>query len=277
MGIIMEQQITIPRLQKIFGKYYKWIFALQVSFRSATAFRGSTLFYMVGRFLILFFTIFVWYLNIEAGSNLFEFETIFTYYIVGSLFFFSTGLHWNLSQSIFEGSLSSKLLLPQNFFLMAYVKDFGWWLYANIIELIIFGILIGIGHQYIIIGSMINILFFLILRVIGNIIQTNLQLLLGSLAFYFTEVDGILDIISEAEFYLSGKAIPLDVSKFFLPLQFLPYAMMYYFPIQVYLGEFSSHQSLGVIGMGLLWVLILTYVSQWFFHRGLKRYESVGL
>jgi ABC-type uncharacterized transport system permease subunit len=102
----MNESTYQPTLmERLLGNHYKWWFFLVHTFKSSTIYRGSTLIYMVGRFLILGLTILIWYLNIAAGSNLLDFSTVFTYYIAGSLLTFSSGMQWNIGNAIKDGSI----------------------------------------------------------------------------------------------------------------------------------------------------------------------------
>jgi len=264
-------------MERILKGNYKWWYYLGHVFKSSTIYRGSTLIYMVGRFLILGLTILIWYLNIQAGSNLLSFETVFTYYIAGSLFSFSSGMEWNVGQAIKDGSLSSSLIKPQPYFVMAIIGDFGWWLFSNIIETIILLVLIAIGFQFLIVPTLINLSLFMVLCVISYFIKVMIQIIIGTFAFYLIDINGVMNITGQLQLYLSGKALPLNVAGILLPITVLPWAFTYFYPVQVFLGEYTLIQSLGVIAASLVWLIVLAGIAKMMFLRGLKKFESVGL
>lgn len=91
----MINQATIYKqtlMQKLLVRNYKWWYLIQYQIKHNTAYRSSSLIWMVGRLVILFTTIFIWWINIQGGSNLIEFNTIFTYYIFGSLISLTNGV-----------------------------------------------------------------------------------------------------------------------------------------------------------------------------------------
>ena len=268
---------TTPTLEKLLGGNYKWWYILQFSFKAGTLYRGSTLIYMIGRIAVLSLTIFIWWLNIDSGSRLIDFPTVFTYYVIGSMFSWNNGLNWNIAQSIKNGSLSSRLLLPQSVFKVAFLKDFGWWLYSNLFETGLLALMAILGKQYIILSSPANIMVYLLLFCISYLFLSLFGIIIGSIAFFMTEVNGVVGLQDDIRFFLSGKAIPLNLSPFLTPLTFLPFALTFHHPMQIYLGKYTQLQTLYVFLGGLAWCLVLYVLAKLVFKLGLKRYESVGL
>jgi ABC-2 type transport system permease protein len=270
-------QLQPTFMQKLLGKNYKWWYILTFSFKVGTAYRGSTIFWMVGRLLALGLTMLIWYLNIQSGSNLIDFKTVFTYYIIGTLFAWESGLNWNIAGSITSGSISTRLLIPLSFFKVAFLRDFGWWLYSNLFQTSILFVLLFFGRDFVILSTPVNIIFYLILSIFSYFIVAFMGIVIASMAFYFVEVQGLLNIQSELRFYLSGKAIPLNVSPFLAPIAYLPFALTFYFPMQIYLGKYSVIQSFGICLLGFVWCILLYLLAKYTFKRGLKRNEAVGL
>lgn len=125
-NMIESSQFQLTFVQKILGKHYKWWYIFIFYFKVGTAYRGSTLFWMVGRLLTSGLTMLIWYLNIQSGFNLIDFKTVFTYYVIGTLFAWESGLNWNIAGAITSGAISSCLLIPLSFFKVAFLRDFGW-------------------------------------------------------------------------------------------------------------------------------------------------------
>jgi ABC-2 type transport system permease protein len=263
--------------QRLLGRHYKWWYILTFYFKVGTAYRGSTLFWMVGRLLALGLTMLIWYLNIQSGSNLIDFKTVFTYYIIGTLFAWESGLNWNVAGSITSGAISTRLLSPLSFFKVAFLRDFGWWLYSNLFQTFVLGILLILGRDYLIFSNLLNILFYLILSFLSYFIISFMGIAIGSMAFYFVEVQGLLNIQNELRFYLSGKAIPLNVSPILAPISYLPFALTFYFPMQIYLGKYDTLGSFKICLLAFGWCIILYLLAKVTFKKGLKHHEAVGL
>jgi ABC-2 type transport system permease protein len=157
------------------------------------------------------------------------------------------------------------------------VSDFGWWLIPSIIEIIILLGIALLGWQYVILPSLINFVLYLLVGIIGYFITVFFAYILGSLAFFIVDVQGVLEIQNQVNFIFSGKAIPLDVSAFLKPLIFLPFAFTFYHPMQIYLGKYNFQETLAVFLGGIIWCLVLYFLAKIVFKIGLKKNEAVGL
>ena len=105
-------------------------------------------------------------------------------------------------------------------------------------------------------------------------------IIIGSLAFFFNDSR---EFSSFAGAYLifrntmSGLILPLDktpAAGFFV---LTPYAWVLHHQVQIYLGKYSTVQSLLVFVGGLVWCIILYFLAKIILKIGLKRNESVGL
>ena len=264
-------------LRQTLGKNYKWWYQYKTAFKSSTAYRWSNLSWLLGRILVLGFTILLWKINIDAGSNLFTFNQIFTYYIIGSIFFLDNGVHYGVSQHIQNGKISTRMLYPSNTLFMYFVGDIGWHAFADILERILFIIIAVLGHQYLILPTLSNLPVFVILIIFAFVTKVYYHYLLGFLAFFMTDVFGVVDSQERIIGFLSGKVLPLTSAAFLLPLTYLPFAYFYHHPMQVYFGNYTLSQSLTTILTGMLWILFLHLTTIKLWKIGLKRYEAVGL
>jgi ABC-2 type transport system permease protein len=264
-------------LQSTLGKNYKWWYHYLINFRSSTAYKWSNIGWLVGRILILAFTILLWKINIDAGSILFSFSQIFTYYIVGSIFLVDNGVHFGVSQKIASGKITNKLLYPANSLFQFFIGDIGWHAYTDIFERAFFISIAIIGHEYLILPNLNNIPVFIILAIFAFVTKVYYHYLLGFLAFLITDAWGIIDSQEQIVGFLSGKILPLTSAAFLTPLTYLPFAFFYHHPMQVYFGNYSWNQSFMTIVTGLIWILVLHIATIKLWQVGLKRYEAVGL
>ena len=197
-------------LQSILGKNYKWWYLFTHSFKSASAYRWSTMSWVFSRLFAMLITIYIWKLTIDSGSNLFKFSEIFTYYIIGGILSFHNGINYNIANSIKTGGLTTKQLRPSSVWLTTIFQDTGWQSFTILIEagiLIIIGL---IGKDYLIMPSIQIGLLAILLFVLGAIIKMYINLMAGMLAFFMTDAWGFMDFIAQLNWGLSGKAIPLN-------------------------------------------------------------------
>lgn len=165
----MINQATIYKqtlMQKLLVRNYKWWYLIQYQIKHNTAYRSSSLIWMVGRLVILFTTIFIWWINIQGGSNLIEFNTIFTYYIFGSLISLTNGVQWNIAGSIKSGGISTRLLRPGNVMAQIIISDFGWWLFPTGVQILLLCAIALLGSQFIISATIIQIFLYVLMGII---------------------------------------------------------------------------------------------------------------
>ena len=264
-------------MQTLLGRNYKWWYLFVHGIKLNTAYRLSTLIWMFGSLLTLLVTIFVWWVNIQSGSTLIDFKTIFTYYIFGNIISLQNGVQWNLARSVQNGKISSKLLNPSNFMAQVIIIDFGWQLFPRTVEILLL-LLIGLlGSQFIIFASIWNFILYILLGILGYFISIFISYILGCIAFFIVDVDGVMEINNQLSFVLSGKALPISIIPVLFGANFLPFAFTFYHPMQIYLGKYDFNQTLMVFAGGIAWCVVLYFLAKWVFKIGLKKNEAVGL
>ena len=270
--------ITKPTLmQTLLGRNYKWWYLFVHGMKLNTAYRLSTLIWMFGSLLTLLVTIFVWWVNIQSGSTLIDFKTIFTYYIFGNIISLQNAVQWNLARSIQNGKISSKLLNPSNFMAQVIIIDCGWNLFPRMVEILLLLLIGSLGAQFIIFASIWNFILYILLGILGYFISIFISYILGCIAFFIVDVDGVMEINNQLSFVLSGKALPISIIPLLFGANFLPFAFTFYHPMQIYLGKYDFYQTLMVFAGGITWCLALYFLAKWIFKMGLKRNEAVGL
>jgi ABC-2 type transport system permease protein len=269
---------NLSTLEKLLGRYYKWWYLFQYTFNVATAYRWSTLSWLFNRFVSLVFILLVWYVSSINGLDLFTFEYIFTYYVIGSLLSINNSVQFAVAEDIKLGGIVTRLLRPINPTLQWFIGNLGWSAFTIAIESFLV-LLIGIiGFKFILLpASMFHFLISILIFAIGYFCLVQINLIIGYLAFFVIDVWGILDMQIVLRWNLSGRAIPLDTLAIFIPLLFLPYAFGFHHPMQVYLGNYDNSQTLFVLIGGLVWCIVLYYFAKLIFRLGLKKNESVGL
>lgn len=102
---------------------------------------------------------------------------------------------------------------------------------------------------------------------------------LGYLSFWFVQLDGVMQAYWLASYLLSGEIVPLDL----LPpvwralAERLPFASLYYFPLQVALGKVTDSALWVGVATQVAWIAAAGLLSVVLWRRGLRHFESVGL
>ena len=225
-------------LQTKLGRNYKWLYVFQFGFKASVVYRSSAIIWTLINLLVIFSTILIWWVNIDTGSKLFDFKSIFTYYILG---------------------------------------DFSWWFFQNLIQIISLCLVALIGKDYIIASNPILITLYIFYGILGYLISVFFAYALGSIAFFLTDAHGIMDIQTESKYFLSGKALPLNSVSFLNVLTFLPFSFMFHHPMQIYLGKYNYIQIIQTFAGGIFWCIILWVLARLVFKAGLKKNEAVRL
>ncbi len=125
---------------------------------------------------------------------------------------------------------------------------------------------------------MILALFFAMIA-LAFVIELLLSFLVGLIAFWTDEVNGLHLTIERLKKFLSGGYFPLSL----LPVWFVnvsllfPFAYSFYVPAQLYLGKMDATTGLHGILVQIIWIVLLYGIIQFVWRRGLRKYEGVGI
>lgn len=264
-------------LQKLLGRNYKWWYLLSHSFRSYNTHRMSSLSAFFARFIALLSVLLIWYVALQNSAT-YNFQYIFTYYLVGNIFSFFNTVQWAISNSIKDGKLATLMLRPSSIWLQWYITNLGWNLFVIFSETLLTLIVLIVGFKYIILPpDIFSSIIFIIVSLVGYISLVFTNFLFGFSAFFMHENWGVMELSSVTHQYASGKTFPLNLIWFIQPLAFLPSAFNFYHPMQIYLGKYDTTQTIWVFIGGIAWCVVLYFLAKLTFKLGLKRNEGVGL
>ena len=260
-------------MQKLLGRNYKWWYLLVFCFKTSTTYLINDVLWLMSRVLTLLLVILVFVLSNRSDS-----ESILTYLISGNILMSLVSvLHsWSICNEIFDGKITSKLIVPTNLVGRWFCETVPGVLKNSIIIFTIFLPLSLFFPNYI----SINFNFFQILPLMlfAYLIRFFLEIMVGLSCFWLTQAYGVIDGHLALIPLLSGSLIPLylfgDNFKFLI---FTPFAFTFYHPMQIYLGKYSPLETLYVFLGGIAWCVVLYFLAKWVFKMGLKRNESVGL
>ncbi len=110
------------------------------------------------------------------------------------------------------------------------------------------------------------------------LIRTMFLSLLGMISFWTTRVSAIFELAIAAELLLSGRLVPLELMPDWAEsvAAALPFMWTFYFPIQALVGDLSTGELLGGLGMQAAWTLIGLGLFAVAWRAAIKRYSAVG-
>ena len=258
--------------QSLLGKNYKWWYVLTFYYKSNNSSRLNSIGYLVSAILSSAVLILVWSTSKQILLN-----EIFTYILIGRLFFVNLHFSNDLLQDISNGRITTYMLYPTKLLSFYLIRDLGWNSFIQIVNIVLtVGIMILLNNL-LIFGSLVNLGIFILFLPLTYLLELSTEILFGSIAFYLPWGWGILSLSSDVSKVLSGSRFPLSLFSFTLPLLVLFPAFGYHHPMQIYLGKYSQLEILQTFAGGIIWCLVLFILARIVFKMGLKRNEAVGL
>jgi ABC-type uncharacterized transport system permease subunit len=254
---------------------YKWFYLFSLSHRARSKYLGSMLSYLFSQIVRFLSVLVIWFSLIK--NNQVGFDTIFTYYIVGEFFLLDPSPHFLIESDILRGQFSNKLLLPASTWFNYWIDYLGRFFVVDTIKLIIVIVIAVIGREYLIIPQLSNFVYFTISVIIAYFLNLLLSYNVGFLAFYFGNIFGFSELLSQMKSFLSGKFFPLYLLPYFGFITSLPFTLLYHIPLQIYLGSLNNFETLNKLILGALWVLILFFTATIIYKKGLHYYEATGI
>lgn len=212
-----------------------------------------------------------------AQSGTIDLRQIVSYYLIvnGMIPFFyqGFGIGGMTIKLIKSGELNQILIRPINPIVYPYAIRTG----RNLINL-------SFGMAQIVVGMIIaggipssSLPMFVPVLLNTFLINMAFNIIIGTTAFYTTEGLGIRNAFQLTAELLRGSLIPLFLmpANIATALQFTPFPASQYHLATVLQG--SNMPSWGFVGIGSLWAISLMTLAVWFWHRGLRKYEAIGI
>lgn len=133
-------------------------------------------------------------------------------------------------------------------------------------------------YNEIFVTSMSMFIYFVVSTFMGFNIMFLFNYCFGILSFFVTNMWGIRNLKHTIVTFLSGTIIPIS----FFPEIFqnifsvLPFPYVSYAPIMIYLGKVKGGELLLVIGIQIIWIIILYWISQKLWNRAIIRFTMLG-
>lgn len=240
--------------------------------------------YRIGEVAELIALIFMWTAIYSSGSGIikgFTLNEMITYVLIGNLCSVAVRnfLPGFVSRDINQGRLSMFLVKP-----ISYVK----YIFFNELGRAALAVLVSVLTQLVVITFFLHKITFntdlaylsLIACMIffAFIIEWLMGFLVGTIAFWTDEVEGVQTTIDRVKRFFAGGYFPLSLLPTTLATLsiYLPFAYSFYVPAQLYLKKISLRE--GFIGLGtqLVWIGILCVILHFVWKRGLRKYEATG-
>ncbi len=236
------------------------------------------------RNILTFLTLYYLWLALLASN-----ETLFGYtrelmltYIVGTALlnaFVLASRSYAIGDDINQGVLSNYLLRPVNYFFYWIAKDIGDKAMNIVFALCELTILYLLLRPPLFIQTdLVYVSLFLLAVIIAVALYFCCNLILGMFGFWSPEIWAPRFIFMILVGFFSGGYFPLDIlpEPLFIVFSALPFQYFLYMPLKIYLGQLSIAQVLYGISVGLTWVVLLYFVIDFLWRKGLRVYAAQG-
>lgn len=212
----------------------------------------------------------------------FTFNGMISYYIINS---FITQLNqassagWQISAEIRQGLFSKYMVRPMNIFGYFTAHTAGSALFLLIFNLtaaVLWTLLFGVKITFT--GSFYDILFAIVLILLGLLFMMQLNYYIGILAFKFLDIGPFMMIKDNIIEFVAGSFIPLALlsDRILLVMRFLPFYYISYLPTMLLMGKNGQEAFTGLVVLAF-WNIFFAVLNAITFKKLKYRYDGVGI
>ncbi|MCX7871539.1 MAG: ABC-2 family transporter protein [bacterium] len=177
----------------------------------------------------------------------------------------------DIEDDIFNGKVTTYLIRPISYFIPKFINFISW--------ITIYFLLSSPAVIFILLSSrlkIVNLLWFLLILLMGLIIQFLFWYLTSLISFWYEKILGIIRAVFVLQTICSGVLIPLHMFNYNLQkiINFLPFKYYVYYPINVFLISSNYNEICKIVISELVWILILSALITYVWNLGLAKYQN---
>lgn len=250
---------TTPIFMGVFF-YFIWEYIFQVKFTNSVA--DGTFIGVLSDFTIGGFT----------------FPEMIVYLVIGLLINSAraSDISDRIAEVIKSGDIAIYLCRPVNFVKSLLADGFG----GRIINIVVFFILLLIitkvaGLPFPETNIFVLFIVYGILLIFFDIV---LNVIIGGLAFWLTEIWGVRSSIQQILWILSGRALPLTLFPPWMIsfMQWTPFFYLEFTFASIYLGKLTFTEALRAMGIFTIWITIMIVLMRLLYKKGFGKLASFG-
>lgn len=247
-------------------------------------YRFTTIMFRLGEVAEIVVLILMWTAIYASGSGMikgFTLNEMVTYVLIGNLCSVAVRnfLPSFVSRDINEGRLSMFLVKP-----IPYIK----YIFFNELGRAALAVIVSVASQVLVILFFLDkfafnteplyLMLIFVMVFLSFIIELLVGFLVGTIAFWTDEVEGMQATIDRIKKFFAGGYFPLSLLPVALASlsMYLPFAYSFYVPAQLYLKKIDLQTGLMGLGIQVIWIILLSLIVKFVWERGLKRYEASG-
>jgi ABC-2 type transport system permease protein len=227
----------------------------------------------------------IWLARYNAGSGTIgglNLPQMITYYLCVTALSVVITPHpeWEMAQQIRDGKITPFIVRPIGYFGYRCAQETSYQIVKSAMFAPPFVLMCWVFRDYIQLPTFDigRVLYFLASVLLAYILLLQLKFLLGICAFWFAEVNGLLEIWNILLAVFSGRLLPLTLLPAWLLTigQGLPFEVLYAFPMQLLLQNPATETILMGFGRQFIWLGLLALLVRLAWRRGLLAYEAYG-
>ena len=262
----------------------KFLTIAKAYWQRSLTYRFTVLAYRVGEIgealvLILMWTAIFKDQKLISGLTL---QEMVTYILVGNFFgtFVRNFLSVAIGRDIKDGRLSMFLIKPIGYFRYILSQEIGRIALVTVMSSFSYLIVIIFFIKTFTLNfNLPYILVIIAMVILAFITELLISYLIGLIAFWTDEIDGIYSTVDRIKKFFSGGYFPINLLPLiFIKISFaLPFAYSFFVPAQLYLKKLDISVGLKGLLVQAIWILLLYGIIQLVWKRGLKKYEGLGI
>lgn len=256
----------------------------KTAWQRALTYRFTVLAHRIGETGEMLILILMWAAIYSGGGVIkgYNYQEMITYILLGNLInaIVRNWLASVVSRDISNGTLSQFLVKPISYLRYILFREIGRISVAFFFSVISSLLVIFFFTRYFIINlNPLTLGLIAIMTILAFATELLLSFLIGLIAFWTTEVDGIYATIDRVKKFFSGGYFPISLlPPAFVKTSFLlPFGYSFFIPVQLYLGKIDSRTGLLGLLIQLTWIILLYGIIRVAWNRGIKKYEGVGI
>lgn len=254
--------------------------SLMFGLAQATNYRSEVWLTILSKLISFVGVVFLWSIVGKSFGGIAGVESLASYFLIangvqGLVDAESLRFSKVIAHEVKFGGLSAHLLRPINPVLYMYANFWGtrgmFVLTALVFILLGFGFLPSL--------NLMQVFLFLVSLLLSFVVAFVFNLFIGSLSFWTPEANHLQNVMSHILRVFSGVLIPISfftgVARTVLILS--PFPVLAYLPSIVLQRKEITSEMWTIIGASVFWTMVLLPASFWFWRKGVKRYEAIGI
>lgn len=197
--------------------------------------------------------------------------------VVGS--FVSSHLMWEIGWEIKEGTFTTYLVRPFDFFTAFFMRNFAWRTIRALFTLPFLLLLGAMYWNYLGSASVYLGWQFWVALLLGHLVSLSFVVAIAAAALWIEEAFTVFELSYFPNLFLSGYMFPIDVMPHWVRsiAQVLPFYYTTGVPVELLVGKVEPQAAIPMMGIQVVWIVILSLIAKAAWAKGLKHYSGVGI